>query len=415
MSPRTRDPENRSPAVQALWLAAFLAIAVAVWLWIVPYQFTRGCWIGDWPFENGCPATPMGASTDTTPGAYREYLAENVGDSRAYVWLVRALWNSGQQAQARALLPSALALSPTHAFVLALAAEDQLQSQDWDGAAAALVKLLERGEPEARKTLLALMANPATRDSVLKQLNPASDWLDPLLRSAGKDIPAPALQPFVARGRELRLLSSNTVLTLIDRLQSQNAWIDAYSLWLGWVGATRPGLYDGAFDGTPIRRGFDWIWTEQPPRTRAFELAFTSAAPRPGSMMEVRLTGHGTLPTPIVKQIVILPGRGYRLRGHYRADQLNTRGGLVWALRCAGGGNRFAETPAIMSTARQWEAIDLAFSPPPDCQTAVQLGLETQGAWEARAGITGTVSFDDFSITPDSKTAIAVQRDTETR
>ena len=52
----------------------------------------------------------------------------------------------------------------------------------------------------------------------------------------------------------------------------------------------------------------------------------------------------------------------------------------------------------MLDTQRRWVPIELEFEPPADCGAAVRLQLETTAAWEARAGMVGTVDFDDFTL-----------------
>ena len=116
------------------------------------------------------------------------------------------------------------------------------------------------------------------------------------------------------------------------------------------------------------------------------------------SSLTAGLAKSSVLPQPVLSQTLLLPGTHYRLRGQFMTQALSAREGLVWALRCADGGERWAETAPMLETQRRWETFELTFSPPAACGAAVQLRLETAAAWEARAGIVGTVYFDDLSI-----------------
>ena len=392
----SRLPGATGP-LQFLWWLPWLGLAIALWLGAWPTQQQRACWMGEWPFESGCPDVPLGSALDNPPDVYQRYLHHNPGDSRALSWLTRALWVA-EDPRAAELLPRVLPLAPQHPHVLGMQADRQLQAQDWEAAAKTLVALVELGQAQARPTLLSLMVAPQTQDIVLRQLTPQSLWLDPLLAGLDRATPARALQPFVSAGQELGLLKPATVLGLIDRLKQERAWLDAYTLWVTWKGEVGEGLYNGGFDRPVSRRGFDWEWTTPPAARQAFRIDQVAAAERPGSMLELSLTGRGVLPQPVLSQTLLLPGTHYRLRGQFMTQALSAREGLVWALRCADGGERWAETAPMLETQRRWETFELTFSPPAACGAAVQLRLETAAAWEARAGIVGTVYFDDLSI-----------------
>lgn len=382
---------------RALWILAWLVPAVlACWLaW--PMQWQRGCWMGEWPYEDGCPGVPRGAATTNPPEVYRAHLQRNPGDSRALVWLARALRQAGD-AGARPVLGWALRLAPQHPYALAMQAEAQLQAADWDGATVTLVDLLQRGQPQARPALLALMATPQTRPAVLARLDAQAHWLDELLARLDRKQPVQPLLPFVFAGQELGVVRPSTVLALVDRLKQERAWIDAYALWVSWNGQVRTGLFNGGFDQPVLGRGFDWEWARQPTARSGLRIAQVPAAPEPGLLLELQLTGHARLPQPLLAQTLVLPGRHYHLRGRYLARDLVAREGLVWALRCAGGGERWAETRPLGDTRGRWQAFELDFSPPPECGAAVTLGLETTAAWEARSGILGTLQFDDLVL-----------------
>lgn len=397
-SSASATPSSRQTPTSLLpWLLPWLLLAVAMAWWAWPQQQQRACWMGEWPFEDGCVASPVGADPNQSPQVLADHWQRNIGDSRALAWLLNA-WNKEQDERAEQLLPWAVQLAPNQVYVLALQAQQQLQAQDWDAASNTLIAMMERGQLNARPALWALMAAPETQELLLSKIDADALWLDTALATLDGKIPAAAVQPFISRAQELDLLKPATTLALIDRLKREKSWIDAYSLWASYRRNVTPGLYNGSFDRALLRRGFDWEWVTQPSNKQGFRIDQLPASPKAGLMLELDLTGRGTLPTPIIGQTLFLPGRNYVLRGSYMTDRLLSKEGLVWALRCADGGERWAQTTALQETQRQWRAIDLEFSPPPDCGAAVQLRLETSAPWEARAGITGKVFFDDFSI-----------------
>lgn len=395
----------RSAAVQsksgrwtaALWCLPWLLLAAVLWRWAWPMQLERACWVREWPFETGCADLPDAGVPGQSSAAYLQHLERNVGDSRALAWLTSAYWSEGD-ARAGALLPWALQLAPNQSGVLALDTQAQLQAGNWNAAAKALITLLERGQTQVTPDLLRLMTTQPTASAVLGQLSTDSVWLDRVLATLDDKTPVIALQPFITAGQELGLLKPATVFALIERLKREGAWIDAYTLWVAWKGQLASGLYNGSFDQTAQRRGFDWEWTAQPAARQGFRVDQVPAAPRPGSMLELSLTGRGALPTPLVSQAMVLTGERYRLRGQFMVERLLAKEGLVWALRCAQGGERWAQTAAIMEGQRDWRSFELEFEPPPACGAAVRLQLEATAAWEARAGMVGTIYFDDFTL-----------------
>ncbi|MGP1682436.1 MAG: hypothetical protein ACTS8S_08945, partial [Giesbergeria sp.] len=197
------------------------------------------------------------------------------------------------------------------------------------------------------------------------------------------------------------------VLGQIERLKQGNYWLDAYSLWVALLGQVQDGLYNPGFDRRASLRGFDWSWPHQRAGKVGAQVTQVSAAPRVGNMLQVEMTGRAALPQPLVSQPVLLLGSQFRLTGRYMSERLRSREGLVWALRCAAGGERFAQSEMLKETQKEWRPFQLDFEMPAECGGAARLQLEATAAWEARAGMAGVVYFDDFELRP--RTAEATQ------
>ena len=379
-----------------LWCAVWTVLAAGLWWWAYPRQLERACWIGEWPFEQRCTGFAQGAAPDNPPELYTGHLQRNIGDSHAYIWLTQGLWNADRP-RATALLPTTARLAPVDNRVLALQADAGLQATDWPRAAQALVQLVERGYAPARPPLTLMMLDPATQDHVRAQLHPQSRWLDSTLAAMDAKLPVTPVLPFVSEGLALGVVSSATAMGMVDRLKNAGNWIDAYALWVATVGRVKAGLYNAGFDQRSTQRGFDWQWPRQPGARQGMRVTQVPAAPQAGNMLQIELTGRAALAQPLVRQDLVLPfGSQFRLSGRYMGDRFRTREGVVWALRCAHGGERWAQTAALKDTQRQWTRFELDVLVPASCAGAVRLQLETTQAWEARTGLTGVLYFDDF-------------------
>lgn len=388
-----------SRLARAGWIGLWLLLAGALCLWAWPQQIERGCWLAEWPFEDGCSDYASGKLETTTPTQQIAHLERNIGDGRAYLWLTANLAAQGDEL-ATPLLPWLQKLAPHDNQALILQASASLRAEDYAGAAKALALLVERGQASARAPLVAMMLEPRTQEVVRAQLTAESRWLDPVLASLGAQVPVDALQPFVNEGWRLGVLRQGTVLGQIERLKRSGYWLDAYSLWVALLGQVHDGLYNPGFDRRASLRGFDWSWPQQRSGKVGVQVAQVSAAPRPGNMLQVEMTGRAALPQALVAQPVVLLGSGFRLSGRYMSDRLRTREGLVWALRCAAGGERFAQSEVLEETQKEWRRFELDFEMPAECEGAARLQLEATAAWEARAGIAGVMYFDDFELRP---------------
>ena len=388
--------ERQRRAGLLLWCAVCTGLAVVLWWWAYPKQLERACWIGEWPFEERCSAFALGTASDNPPELYSQHLQRNIGDSHAYIWLTQKLWDV-DRLRAAALLPTTARLAPVDNRVLAMQAEAALQARDWPRAAQVLVQLAERGYGPARQPLTLMMLNPDTQDHVKAQLTAHARWLDPTLATMDAKIPVTPLLPFVTEGLKLGVVSPATVIAMMERLKSAGNWMDAYALWVTTLGQVKAGLYNAGFDQRASQQGFDWQWARPQGAKQGMRVTQVAAAPKAGSMLQVELTGRAALAQPLVRQDMVLPfDNRFRFSGRYMSDRFRTREGVVWALRCAQGGERWAQTAALKDTQRQWTSFELDVVVPASCAGAIRLQLETTQDWEARTGLTGVLYFDDF-------------------
>jgi hypothetical protein len=115
-------------------------------------------------------------------------------------------------------------------------------------------------------------------------------------------------------------------------------------------------------------------------------------------MLEVSLTGKTGLPPVLVQQTLVLLQNRYRLTIGMSSDNLKTEEGLVWALYCAGGDQRWAHSVPLKNTQGAWRSFNLDFEVPNECGGVVDLRLEPAARWEVKAGMSGVVYFDDFDL-----------------
>lgn len=381
-------------AWMALWLAAAAGIVAIAW----PMQIERGCWLGEWPFEDGCPDYPTSKNPEAPAQVFIDHLKRNPGDGRAYARLVGILWNT-KDPRLATVLPYAQKFAPYHPTVLSVRANSALVAKDWTNAAEAFTLMVDRGQPEALKPLLELMVYPATQPAMLAQVQPGRRWLDIALANLSPQVPPIQVLPFVTDGMQAGILKPQTALALVDRMKQSGQWIDAYSLWVATLGKVPEGLFNAGFDQRSKRRGFDWEWPELPPSGNpGMRVLQASASPRKGLLMEIEMSGRAAVPQPMLSQVAVLLAPSYRFTGSYMAERLQTTDGLVWAFRCADGGERFAQTPALKDTQRKWTTFDVMLSVPASCGAAVRVTLEAASPGEARAGMAGIVTFDDLEL-----------------
>jgi hypothetical protein len=383
-------------AIVVLWAA----LGIGVMVWGVPKQLARACWLAEWPWEDGCQTYPTGLGSKADgPAVFAEHLGANVGDSRAWASLLSRLWIAKDDRAVPSREPISK-LAPHHPRVLAVQAEAALQSADWPLAVRSLITLIEHRQDAARAPLVSLMLAPQTQGLVLDALTPQSTWLQAVLESKEASDQFLALQVFLIRGVELKILPPVVFNNALARLKAQGRWVDAYTLWVASRGSVREGLTNAGFDQALTRGGFDWEWVNQPVARQGAKLAIVSATPSPGRMLELELTGRSALPTPLIGQTVLLQQESYQLSGRWKATQLRTRDGLVWALTCQGGSDRWAQTPALSAANTEWQGFEINFKVPKECRGAVRLQLLPTNPAEAKMGMSGTVWVDDIALSP---------------
>lgn len=389
---------RRSPLPWVLWFGLWLGVAGAICWLAWPQQIERGCWLGEWPLDTSCSALPPPEDRANFPEVFQQHLQTNPGDAIAYARLLSALWQK-QDPLAQNMLPHALQLAPNDSRVLIILATESLEKQDWPTASRALIRLVERGNAEARKNLMALMLEPTTQKAVLDQLDEQARWLDVMLATAPSSTPPVLLQQFVSTGHALGIVKTQTVLNMVDKLKASGDWMDAYTLWVALRQQVDSGLNNPGFDQRSLRRGFDWEWPQQATNKQGMRVAQVPASPRSGSMLELELTARGALPVSLVGQTMLLLSEEYKLEGRFMSDRMRSKEGLAWTLRCAAGGDRWAQSEPLKETQRQWQGFEIRFKVPPECFGVVRLQLEAAALWEARAGMSGVMFFDDFKLT----------------
>jgi hypothetical protein len=384
-----------------LWLILWLICATVIWFVLFPRQLTRGCWVGEWPFEQGCSADrPTSFLVEYPEKVFVEHLQQNPGSSLVYSWLALQR-RKDKVPRASQSLETALEFSPLDPQLLIAQANDSLNRELWADAAKFLIKLIEIGATDANEPLLRLLTAPESQKVTLGLITKESVWLDKLLRNANPKFSIEDLLPIFNHGHGLGLISAETTINIIDRLQVVGRWLDAYSLWVGYQGTLKEGLFNAGFDEIVSQKAFDWKWSQSKEIQKTMVVRQISAHPKNGLLLEVELIGRSAITLPIVRQHVVLFGRDYVLRGRYSTDKLQLNEGLSWKLSCASGGEPWAQTEAFFDTQKQWQTFELKFKVPSSCGGVISLGLETKNPGEARLGIRGLVQFDGFSITAE--------------
>lgn len=372
-----------------------LACAIAAGLlWIaVSAHLERSCTVRDTPYLSLCPEPPEDLAA--ARAALRQRIQDNPGDSTAWTRLL----GSGETSVSDGVLRAAAAVAPNHPAVLRWQAAKAVEAGKLPEAIGLLVRLLQyRGSAEAARVLGLVVAVENGTELLRPHLDQAENWLPSVLATLpALQIPPAQALPLVAAALEKGTLPDAARQSYMRTLKATGQWLDAYGLWLTYHKKVIPLLYNSGFDYAFEHDGFDWEFTAAL-RSKAGVLLEQVAVARRGLVIEAHFTGR-SFTSPILRQYVFAPPGTYRLRGEYMGSKLRTDSGLAWAVVCTSGRKTLAgRSEGLRDTGGVWKALEVEFTVPPDCGPVVSLQLEPAAAFEATAGIKGTVAFDSFSL-----------------
>jgi hypothetical protein len=373
------------------------AVSAGLLLWLsVTANIERSCVVMDTPYLPICGAAEASGSPERLATLKRN-IAANPGDAGAYV--VLPLFSQGPTRQD--MLRAASTVAPNDPNVLRARAVVALEREDWAQAVPPLVQLAQYYRHYSVETVETLARMIAGGQAALVQphVQPGSTWFPPVLDQVVQlKLPLGNVLPLVRHASANGTLPPGRLRAFIRTLKDKGQWVDAYGLWLGQHKGRVPVLYNPSFDRDFQPDGFDWEVTPASP-SRAGAIAETRAHAHRGQVLEVFYTGK-SMPTPIVRQYLVLAAGSYRFAGHYMTSKLRAENGLAWSVRCAASANAppAGQSAALMDTAGAWQRFDFEFTVPENCGPAASLQLETFAPYEATAGLRGRAFFDAFSL-----------------
>ncbi|HSI55573.1 MAG TPA: hypothetical protein VK981_16485 [Ramlibacter sp.] len=383
--PRSHNPQA------VLVLGGFGLAALVAWL-CVQVNLERACTVQDSPYLQVC-ALPEPASIEHL-ASLRSRLARNPGDANAQVQLAVS---DGSSAQA-ALLAAATKLAPNQPNVVMAHAAAALEREDWAGAVAPLVQLVEYRNAAPAAAALARLIAGGQGALLAPYVTPGSQWLPRVLaRLPELKTSFNAALPLVVHASRLGVLDREAVRGYVRQLKAAGAWGDAYSLWLASKGGPRNILNNPGFDDAFEADGFDWEVPASGPPSRAGAIIERKGAQERGSALDVRFTGRA-LATPLVRQYLFVGEGRYRLRGDYMTRQLRMEQGLAWTVQCTASPAQAGRSLPLGDTGGGWRPFAFEFSVPADCGLVASLQLETHAPFEAALGARGRAAFDAFSL-----------------
>ena len=342
---------------------------------------------------------------------WRARLARNPTDYPALVILALQLERQGKAAEAAEAMRAALRLAPADERALLEAAGFHLRSGDEFQALTILRRAEELNPSAAGATWPVFTAalDGGRRDRFFVDAARDSPQWWPMFFAyackAGRD--SDALQRVFAIRAAQGNVSARERSCLIERLQRENRWAQAYQSWINSLPLEQRGrigyVFNGDFEAPISNVGFDWVIAVQD-GVHVDTQSIQGAQGRRALRVEfVRKRWAGS---PVQQILLLVPGK-YRFEGRGRADGLDSWVGVQWALHCLQADNsaprQLARSDRFRGTS-EWVSFHDDFVVTRDCPIQV-LRLELANPRQDVATtenvatrLNGNIWFDDFRV-----------------
>lgn len=345
------------------------------------------------------PATALYAARE----AVREAMAEAPLDVRLLRLLAGLEEQAGNADAASRLMTEAGSRSVRDTTVNIWLAQQAVKNRDY-GQALRHIDMVARTAPGIRDQLLpALTAMAEDPDAsrplfdLLASGPPWRSWFLKRLPSGVKDLLA--LQPFyLDLMGGANPLQADELGPYLRRLVEHGFVQQSYYTWIqSLTPEERRALsfvYNGDFQRPQTNLVFDW--TLRP--ISGASIAFESDSSNPENrVLRIEFIRKRTM-FRNVTQLILLPPGAYTLTGRFKSYDLLTRRGLVWRIYCSGTKTIAGESNRIRGTEEEWKTFEAKFTVPEQgCEYQV-LRLEIDARAEVESEISGSVWFDDVTI-----------------
>jgi len=194
-------------------------------------------------------------------------------------------------------------------------------------------------------------------------------------------------------------LSSRERALLVERLQRDGQWPEAYLVWINGLTPEQRrylgSVFDGGFELAPGEGGFFWHFPDSPSLIIRRKHTYGSEGEK---SLHILYRGQSA-PLKQVYQYLLLGKGQYLLQLRLRVDRLRLPGGLRWVIRCTGNEDRMLGATPLLVGASDWTSQQVQFSVPdtPECRSQL-LRLEISRSGDAPPVAEGEVWFDRISI-----------------
>lgn len=219
-------------------------------------------------------------------------------------------------------------------------------------------------------------------------------------------------QYYQARTQSEKPLLKNEQIPYINRLIKDKHWQQAHQIWQETLNPAQKKVaghpYDGGFESELHNEGFAWHFKSTPLVTVA--LSFTGGITGKQALHIAFKNQKQPINFQQVWQQLTLPPGEHTLSLRYRLDDLDTRKGLQWRIRCDNKSNAIlGESQPMKGRTDNWKTLSINFNipstgsnPPPPC-AAQMLRLEAVSQYAHDQLFKGGLWFDDITIQKGGK------------
>jgi tetratricopeptide (TPR) repeat protein len=335
---------------------------------------------------------------DAATATARHLLSVEPGQGDAFAVLALAAAKRGDS-NAVQLAKIALQRAPRNRDLRTQEAAAALKAGDLPAAMAQIDALL-RLSPGRGKVLYPAMAEQAAAPPFAKVLAATLATSPPwragflsILNAKGSQV---AVDQVYSRLRELGELSGHETGRWLDRMIADGRWGEAYSHWVGTLGAVAGSalepVRDGGFEQDPEGIGFGW-------RNDPVKGAFTTFEPASSGTRaaHIHFIGRPSARGNLRQALLLAPGH-FHLSMRLRMEFLHSEQGLQWRIRCDKG--PVAATLGPLDGNAPWQTMAVDFEIPAKQCAGQWLELVNPAVSGVAQQVSGDLWIDDVAITP---------------
>ena len=334
----------------------------------------------------------------------RQSIRLNPGDAAPMDVLARLLLKMGKQQQADEMMNLAVERMPASKRIRLSAAEYWVTRQQLPKAVENWAAALEL-DNNLGKRIYPLLMRLAENDKAIGVFVPLvksppnwwDDFFEYLVRNT-KRLDTVVNLATLRHSTKVALSKRERAL-LVERLQTDKQWPEAYLVWINGLSEKQRrylgSVFDGGFETPPGNAGFGWNF----PEDKSWIVRRKHTYGVEGEKgLHILYKGEDT-PVHQVYQYLLLGEGEYLLQLKTRVDRLRISSGLHWVVRCVGEKGKLLGATLPLVGASDWGSQQVKFKVPDalDCRGQI-LRLEISDSKSDRQIVKGEVWFDRLSI-----------------